>query len=75
MIHRCSKPVPEHQKVRKKWETYSGDEELFDFFGGARQFDEGAVLRVFDGDEDVQLVVEVFPVRFASVLLLLSVRW
>ena len=52
--------------------TYGGHEQFLDLVDGALQFDFGAVLRVLDGDEHVQLVVQVLPVGFAAILLLLE---
>ena len=51
--------------------AYGGHEEFFDFINGSLQFDFGSIFRILDSDKYMQLVVQMFPIRFASILLLL----
>lgn len=70
---RGSEVVSAEPSGRKSSEsdTYDWHEKLFDLFERAPHLDVGAICGVLDGDEHVQLVVEMLPVGFASVLLLL----
>jgi len=57
---------------RFQWLTNRGYEQFLHFVRSSRQFHLGSVLRVVDGDQHVKFFVQMFPVRFASILLLLQ---
>jgi len=60
-------------KSEKKlaYETYGRHEQFLDLFSGMFQLDGRSVLGVFDCDEHVQIFVQMFPLGFATHLLLL----
>lgn len=53
-------------------DTHSGHEKFLDLVDGPLELDLGAVVRVFHCDQDVEVLVEVFPVGLPSVHLLLK---
>ena len=52
--------------------AYGGYKKFFDLLNGPEKFDVGAVFGVFDGDEDVEFFIQMFPVWPPSILFLLN---
>lgn len=61
-------------KEREKEGTHRRDQELLHLLHGSPHLDLGPRLRVLHRDENVQVLVQVLPVRLPSVLLLLKRR-
>jgi hypothetical protein len=57
---------------RSRRKTYGWDEEALDFVNCTLKLELRAYFRVLDGEQDVEIVLQVLPVGFASVLVLLK---
>lgn len=58
-------------KVEELELSHHGNKKFLDFFDGSSELQSGTILGVFNSKQHMQLVRQVFPIWFASILFLL----